>query len=48
MRIAAAVPMGTEMATTAMATRMVLRKASHIRTSWNSSMNQRSVKPTHG
>ena len=47
-RIAAAVPIGMEITTTATATSSVLRKAIHMRPSFHSSTNQRSVKPTQG
>ena len=47
-RIAAAVPIGSEIATTASATSTVLRVEVHIRWSFQRSMNQRSVRPTQG
>ena len=47
-RMAAAVPMGTEIATTASAISTVLRAAWSMRSSFHRSTNQREVKPTQG
>ena len=47
-RMAAAVPIGSEIATTASATSTVLRVEVHIRPSFHRSTNQRPVKPTQG
>ena len=47
-RMAAAVPMGTDTATTANATKMVFRNAIQMRLSFHRSINQRSVNPFHG
>ena len=46
--MAAAVPIGTDNATTAKATTMEFAKAFHIRSSAKSASNQRQVKPFHG